>query len=75
MPKPKVVKSVIDLIAAAAEEKKLIDAFRDAKNATDLQTRAGTGGYFISDEDCKRLLKARNKIFKALETHGQKGCY
>jgi hypothetical protein len=71
----KVVKSVIDLIVAAAEEKELIDAFRAAKDATDLQTLAGAGGYFISAEDCKRLLKARKKIFNALETYNARGCY
>lgn len=69
-----VKKDVIDLIVAAAKKTELIDAFKKAKSATDLQKRWSQvkPGYFVSIEDCDKLLKGRDNIFKALGDEGVK---
>lgn len=63
-----VTKNVIDLMAAAAKNKKLVEEFKAATSATNLQKRWSEvkPGYFVSMEDCVKLFKARKKILDGL---------
>ena len=65
-----VKKNVIDLMAAAAKNKKLVEEFKAATSATNLQKRWSEvkPGYFVSMEDCVKLFKERKKILSGLYT-------
>ena len=70
-------KSIIDLIVAASTNKELMDEFKKATSAENLQERwlDCKPGYSVSVEDCKKLFNGREKILKALKNYPVNECY
>jgi len=65
------MESVIDLIIKAAEDKEMMDKFRNAKDAKALYSALRP--YSISEPDCAKLIKARDMILDTLKD--RRGCY
>ena len=63
-------------MVGAAKNKKLVEEFKAATSATNLQKRWSEvkPGYFVSMEDCVKLFKARKKILDDLKS-GESGIY
>ena len=70
-------KTIFDLMVDAARNKKLMDAFKNATSAENLQKLWSdvSPGYSIGLEDCNKLLKGRNAILDALEHYHVVGFY
>jgi hypothetical protein len=72
-----VERGALDLIVAAAEDKALMDDFRTAKSAGDLQKRwqKRRPDYSFTDTDCEKLFDKQVEILEALKTYNEKGFY